>query len=416
MNDLFKKNMRLHILKLLVALEVIVLSALVGILSGAVCALFAHGLVALNVLRDAHYIFMPIALPLLGLGIVFLYSHIGANTQQGMLLIFNAKFDRRQNVPLRMAPLAMLTTWMSHLGGASVGREGVACQIGAAIGWNIGTLVQSERMQQHLIIAGIAGGFAGIFRTPVAAVCFSLEVIIAGHLFYRELVPSIIAAGSASVVSGYLGIVPERVMLSEIIGSFPELTSAFVMKLIALAFLFGIVGTVFSQLLQKTHEVLSKLLPNAYLRIALVGFVAGVLLLIAHHGRYAGLSLPMSETLTTLSQGETFFTYDWILKLAFTVLCLSAGFSGGELAPLLLIGSSFGVVIAPAFDMHPLLCAALGYGAVFGAATNTLLAPIAIVGSVFGFQYLAPVALVCSIAYYVNGNRTIYTKQRIAKG
>lgn len=412
---LSKKKIKLYGYKLLSAFEVIILSALVGILSGVICALFAHGLIAVNHLRDAYYVFMPAALPLLGLAIIFLHTKFGKKTSAGMLLIFNAKFDKKQNVPLRMVPLAILATWMSHLGGASVGREGVACQIGAAIGWNIGELVQSERMKQHLIIAGIAGGFAGIFRTPAAAVCFSLEVIIAGHLFYRELVPSIIAAGSASLVSDYLGIMPERIMLSTIIETAPELTFMFTIKLIALAFLFGIVGRSFSQALKFTHSGMEKIFPNAYVRIAVIGFAAGVLLAAAHKGRYAGLSSPLSETLAGLSDGKTFFTYDWILKAAFTVVCLSAGFSGGELAPLLLIGSSFGAVIGPLFGIHPLLCAAFGYGAVFGAATNTLLAPIAIVGSVFGFRYIAPVALVCSVAYYVNGNRTVYANQRLAR-
>jgi len=60
------------------------------------------------------------------------------------------------------------------------------------------------------------------------------------------------------------------------------------------------------------------------------------------------------------------------------------------------------------------LGAALGHGAVFGSATNTLLAPIAITGAVFGFQYTPLFAFVCAVAFYCNGNHSIYRLQRAA--
>ena len=56
----------------------------------------------------------------------------------------------------------------------------------------------------------------------------------------------------------------------------------------------------------------------------------------------------------------------------------------------------------------------VGHGAVFGSATNTLLAPIAITGAVFGFQYMPLFAFVCAVAFYCNGNHSIYRLQRAA--
>ncbi|MFR6500900.1 MAG: chloride channel protein [Collinsella sp.] len=47
------------------------------------------------------------------------------------------------------------------------------------------------------------------------------------------------------------------------------------------------------------------------------------------------------------------------------------------------------------------LCAALGYAAVFGSATNTLLAPIRIGCEVFGFGDLPKFFIVCVVAYPV---------------
>ena len=54
---------------------------------------------------------------------------------------------------------------------------------------------------------------------------------------------------------------------------------------------------------------------------------------------------------------------------------------------------------------------ALGYAAVFGSATNTLIAPIMLGIEVFGGSNMLLFVVVCSIAYIVNGNKSIYGAQ-----
>lgn len=53
------------------------------------------------------------------------------------------------------------------------------------------------------------------------------------------------------------------------------------------------------------------------------------------------------------------------------------------------------------------LCAALGYAAVFGSATNTLLAPILIGCEVFGFGDLPKFFIVCVVAYLLVVSRKL---------
>ena len=393
--------------RIISALQMGALSCAVGICSGVVCAVFGRGLLLINNFRDAHQIFLIPLLPLLGLCIVFMYDKWGGGAEEGMNIVFAAGLDDTRQIPFRMMPLAVGATWFGHIGGASVGREGVACQIGAVIGYTVGKLVKNKRFTQTLIIAGMAGGFAGLFRTPVAAVCFALEVMIAGRLFYYALLPAIIAAGSASAVSGLLGLTHEYFPLPDM--GEAAFTLPFVAKLTALALLFCAAGQLFAHLLKYCHERFHVWLPNKYKRIFIVGAILSALLLVVHKGRYAGLSFSITDA---VFEGGNVFVYDWILKLLFTVVCLSAGFQGGELTPLFIIGSAFGYIVAPLFGLPPLLCAALGHGAVFGSATNTLLAPIAITGAVFGFQYTPLFALVCAVAFYCNGNHGIYRLQR----
>ncbi len=393
--------------RILSALQMGALSCAVGICSGVVCAVFGRGLLLINNFRDAHQMILIPLLPLLGLCIVFMYDKWGGGAEEGMNIVFAAGLDDTRTIPFRMMPLAVGATWFGHIGGASVGREGVACQIGAVIGYTAGKLVKNKRFTQTLIIAGMAGGFAGLFRTPVAAVCFALEVMVAGRLFYYALLPAVIAAGSASAVSGLLGLTHEYFPLPDM--GEAAFTLPFVAKLTALALLFCAAGQLFAHLLKYCHERFHVWLPNKYKRIFIVGAVLSALLLVVHKGRYAGLSFSITDA---VFEGGNVFMYDWILKLLFTVVCLSAGFQGGELTPLFIIGSAFGYIVAPLFGLPPLLCAALGHGAVFGSATNTLLAPIAITGAVFGFQYTPLFALVCAVAFYCNGNHGIYRLQR----
>lgn len=56
--------------------------------------------------------------------------------------------------------------------------------------------------------------------------------------------------------------------------------------------------------------------------------------------------------------------------------------------------------------------AALGYAAVFGAATNTVIAPILIGAEVFGFEYLPYFFAVCVLSYVSNGNNSIYAYEK----
>ena len=57
----------------------------------------------------------------------------------------------------------------------------------------------------------------------------------------------------------------------------------------------------------------------------------------------------------------------------------------------------------------------MGYASVFGAATNTFLAPIAIGLEVFGYDLFPFLFIVCSIGYIVNQNESIYALQRQVK-
>ena len=65
-----------------------------------------------------------------------------------------------------------INTLLAHVFGVSVGREGVAVQLGGAIGKNMTTNDFSDRQKKYFVRLGMISGFAALFQTPLAAVFF----------------------------------------------------------------------------------------------------------------------------------------------------------------------------------------------------------------------------------------------------
>lgn len=103
-----------------------------------------------------------------------------------------------------------------------------------------------------------------------------------------------------------------------------------------------------------------------------MGIALSAVLLALLKGRYCGLG---TNLINASLAGGTVYAWDWALKLVLTALTLSAGYQGGEVTPLFSIGASLGAAVSGLLGLPAALCAGLGYAAVFGSATNTLIAP-----------------------------------------
>ena len=147
---------------------------------------------------------------------------------------------------------------------------------------------------------------------------------------------------------------------------------------------------------------------SALLPAAIASFTASAT---SHALGLEKFSVLLSQTLS-LTDTKTVTYLILFGILFFTVLTLSIGFQGGEVTPLFSIGASLGFMLGSLAGLPPMVCAALGYAAVFGSATNTLLAPVLIGMEVFGVENGLAFFAVCLVAFLVNGNRCIYTAQK----
>lgn len=386
---------------------VVLVAALgIGVLAGAVDALFGRVLLRITAFRGAHvWVLLPF-LAVAGLAIIVLYRKLCPEAQKGMGLVFDAAQQREKKIPVLLIPLVMVSTWLTHLFGGSAGREGVAVQIGATIGHQIGRRMQEPECARILLVTGMAAGFSGLFRTPIASVFFALEVLTVGALHIDTLLPALIGAYTACNVSALLGLEKFSVSIEPI-----ALTVQSVWKCVVLAVLFGVVGGGFAWLLKWVKGKCAALLVNPYWRIGIGGAVISLLSLLCFAGRYSGLGTNLIDLCFT---NGTVYGWDFLAKLLFTVLTLAVGFQGGEVTPLFSIGAALGAVVAPLMGFPTLLAAALGYAAVFGSATNTLLAPMLIGCEVFGYESLPFFFIVCAIAYGCNGSQCIYGGQKVS--
>ncbi|HFI0675970.1 TPA: chloride channel protein [Streptococcus suis] len=385
------------------ASQFLTFSILMGLIAGLVTTFFGKILLGVGDFRSEYFKYLIPFLPLAGLVIVFIYQKWGREVQAGMGLVFKAGQGENVHISPVLIPLIISTTWLSHLFGASVGREGVAVQLGASLSHWLQKKGFTDLPKDMITKIGMAAGFAGLFQTPLAASFFAIEVLVVGQYSWTSLPYCLVAAFTASTTSHLLGL--EKFSHAIDTTSF-QFTDSF--KWILIAICFGFIGNLFAWFLAQAKNITTRWLPNPYIKIAIMGIGLTVLLFFFHQGRYAGLGTNLIDASLA---GEQVFAYDWLLKLLLTCLCLAAGFQGGEVTPLFAIGASAGAVLAGLFGLPTEFVAALGYCAVFGTATNTLLAPIFIGYEVFGANLIPYAIPVLALAYLVNRKQTIYGMQ-----
>lgn len=237
---------------IVLSLKYVLPAILTGVLVGIIDTVFGRGLLTISDFRTGHYLYLIPFLPFAGLLITWLYHHFSETSLKGMTLVFETGQKKREDIPLLLIPLVMSGTWITHLFGGSAGREGVAVQIGAALSHALGRRFHLPKDSRVMLITGMAAGFGGLFQTPLTAVFFSMEVIVAGKIQYEALLPALIASYTAAYTSHTLGLEKFYVPLKDTL----EISDAgMAVRLIVLGIIFGLTGRLFSFLLGKIKEV-----------------------------------------------------------------------------------------------------------------------------------------------------------------
>jgi len=221
--------------------------------------------------------------------------------------------------------------------GNSLGPEDPSLQMGAGVASLLGRLFKLGRKNMRLIApVGAAAGLAAAFNTPITAVLFVMEEVVAS--WNAGVVGSIVLSAVSAVVvtRWFLGNDPLF-----LVPAF-ELTHASELVVYALMGVAGgLLSAAFVKLIEALRKGLEKLPRSTELvQVLCAGFFVG----------FAGLWLP--EVMGAGYDAIDFALHDrfpWNLllilaaaKLIVTLFCFSTGIPGGMFAPTLFIGAMLG--------------------------------------------------------------------------
>ena len=378
-------------------------ACLIGGIMGVVGSGFHYAIDWGTNLRQAHW-WLVCLLPVAGLVIVASYHVTRMEDDRGTEFVL-ASVREGKALRFRTAPLIFVGTVLTHLTGGSAGREGAALQLGGCISGSLGRLLRLDDKDERVItMCGMAAGFSALFGTPLSAAVFAMEVESIGVMYYAALVPCVLSALIADLISSLLGVTSTAYTLTAVPGFSPVVF----LQVIGLGVLCGALASLFCRAMRLGGRLYGKL-SNPYLRIVLGGVLVAGLSLLEGSGDYNGAGM---QVISAALAGHA-VPWAFALKILFTVLTLGAGFKGGEIVPCFFVGATFGCVVAPLMGMDAGFGAALGLVAVFCGVTNSPMTSILLGYALFGGQGVALMALCASVSYLLSGYSGLYKEQKI---
>ena len=384
------------------------LTLLVGVclVVGAAGAGFLHALAWVGRTFEAH-LWLVWTLPFLGLAMTWIYARLTPTSAGGVRTLIAQIRSPGAPLPWAMGPAIIGTTLLSHLGGASVGREGTALQMGGALADRLGGPWRlSDEERRTLLLCGVSAGFGAVFGTPYAAAVFALEFVRLTAGWWYRLPLCLLAGLGADAVGRHLcGAVHTdfRLILP------PDLTVAGFLWSAALGVTFGLVARTYLAFVtfNRTWKPTGLgPLPTPYHVIFVVGLLYAGLVWFGQLTPFTGLGIDLAQDAAQYPVSPLVAA----LKFLLTALCIGAGFRGGEVTPLFVIGACLGSGLADLTALPVAVGAALGFVGVFAGAGAVPLAGTVMACELFDPQLTPYAAIACALSWLVAGRRGLYSE------
>ena len=317
--------------------------------------------------------------------------------------------------------------------GGSVGREGPIVQIGSAFGSMLGQIVKMPVRQRNILIAaGAAGGIAATFNTPIGALAFGIELMLAS-ITAASLFPVAVATVTATYIGRtFLGSDPSFYIRALIIPHFHLLPLSELAIFVPFGVLLGICAVIFIRGIYWCEDGFKALPDNYYIKhmagMLLMGIMMYSIFRFAGHYYVQGIGY---ATITDILRGA--LTNPWFLllllaaKLLSTCLTLGSGASGGIFSPSLFLGATLGgafglflQTLFPGLHVDPIVFALAGMAGMVGSTTGAVMTgAIMVIEMTSDNNFVLPIIITVTTAYAIRkliSSESIFTLKLARKG
>ncbi len=422
----------------------IFLSIIVGTVAGFAAVIIKNSVKFIqNLLTNdfsLHYHnYMYFAYPAIGIFLVFIFTKfiLKRNVGHGIPTTLYA-ISKNNGIIKRHNMFSSIITSALTVGfGGSVGLEGPTVATGAAWGSNIGRFFRLNYRQILLLLACAgAGAMSAIFKAPIAAIVFVLEVIML-DLTISSLLPLLFASVSAVVVSYlFLGmdvLYPVEITQKFLIGNIPFY--------ILLGILAGLVSVYFTRVyivIQSWFDNQKSKLYKWFIGVGILGLL--IFLFPSLYGEgYESINSCLHGQNHHLFNNSLFYDLKdnmlWIVilfvllilfKVVATSVTFGAGGVGGIFAPTLFIGANTGLLFAHIFsyfgikDLSYTNFALVGMGGLIAGVLHAPLTAIFLIAEITGgYSFIIPLMIGASISFAtirIFEKYSVYTYQLARRG
>jgi len=299
---------------------------------------------------------------------ILVYHLMPGRRPEGVADVIEANALKGGRMSARAGWGAALISAVSIGSGASVGREGPAVHLGAALSSWVGRRLHLSRsLARTLLGCGVGAAVAASFNAPIAGALFASEVVV-GHYALKAFAPIVISSVAGTAVSrSVFGDFPAFTLEHQIIASFWEFPAFVLLGLVS-----GIAAIVFMRSIFVAQELAERIAAPPWTRPAFAGLAVGLIALAFPQV----LGVGYGTTEAALLQKFSF----WLLvavgtaKILATALSIGFGFGGGVFSPSIVIGAmvggAFGVLataVFPDLSSGPGAYTIVGMGAVSAA-------------------------------------------------
>lgn len=358
----------------------VLISAFSGLLGGIFGVIFIKTIDIFTNFRNAFF-YVVFLMPLIGILIVYLNNFFKL-PKDGIELV-NKAIVKGEKIDTKVVPGMFITTTLSHLAGASVGRMEAPIKIGGAVGEFISKIFNLKKAEREVIIAcSVSSLFGSVFGTPLTGAILACELCFfklkKNPVYFLPVLLSsclsriiCLSFGVSSFVDKLTYVHHAQYSLSQIIP-------------IIFLILFSLIFALFFNKIQKETRIIFQKIKNDYLRMTIGSIIMVICVCLIGNTLFCGNDTILLEK--TMESNQMWYIF--IVKALLTSLCLAVGFKGGNIGPAFLCGASFGILFSTILNITPQVGAAIGGIALFSAVSGFVISPIVLGVEIFGIRVL----------------------------